>query len=337
MKYSAHDNDAISQASTWQAKLSSDFFNAEQQSEFDHWLTQSEENLNAWQEVNRFWLQLDGLSEENKNFLDDTLEETATVHVEIDIEPVASQIKATFLTGWNFSRLLTGLAASVLLMFSVFYTQMPQYFADYYTAPGELRTFVLRDGSQITMNSDTAISVDYTKGQRNIVLHQGEAYFVAADDSARPFVVQTSAGRVRALGTEFDIKARDEEIRVTVFEHSVRVLLNSGVVMNSLPQGQQLVFNETSFSSQNAANLLRTESWRKQRIIFQDKPLSEVVAELSYYRAGGIFILDSKTKVLSITGVFDTHDTNIALATIEQSLPVTVHKVTEKLVFISAK
>jgi len=62
-----------------------------------------------------------------------------------------------------------------------------------------------------------------------------------------------------------------------------------------------------------------------------------VMAELSHYRAGSIIILDSKTKVLSVTGVFDTQDTNIALATIEQSLPVSIYKITEKLVFISAK
>ncbi len=336
-----HDDDVLNQAAIWQARLSSDQLTTEQQSKFDIWLNHSEAHLYAWQEINTFWSQLECLSDVDISFIDDFAD---VIPLPIDnietpsIQPIHTQIKKTaFLTGRNFSRSLLGMAASMLLMFSVFYTHIPQYFADYHTAPGELRTLVLSDGSQIMLNSDTTLSVDFTQAQRNINLHQGEAYFAVAADNTRPFVVKTTAGQVRALGTEFDIKNRDERVLVTVFEHAVSVSLNTGEVMSHLPQGQQLGFTESSFSKPGAANLARTQSWRKQRIIFQDKPLAEVVAELSHYRAGSIIILDSKTKALSVTGVFDTKDTNIALATIEQTLPVTMTKITEKLVFISAQ
>lgn len=336
-----HENDAHTQAAVWQAKLSSDLLTTQQQEEFASWLTQSEENRRAWQELNAFWEQLDSLSAEDISFIDDfpeTSSNTLEAMQKIDLQPIDSQVKkSAFLNRHQLSRSLLGVAASVLLMFSLFYTQMPQYFADYHTAPGELRTLVLDDGSRIIMNSDTTVSLDYSAEQRSIVLHQGEAYFDVTADRSRPFVVTTSAGRVRALGTEFDIKNRNAKVAVTVFEHAVKVSLNNGKVMDSLPEGQQLVFTASAFTQPSAVNLSRTQSWRKQRIVFQDKPLAEVMAELSHYRAGTIIILDSEIKALSVSGVFATDDTNIALKTIEQSLPVTISKITEKLVLITAK
>ena len=341
MTQSTHENDATHQASLWQAKLASDLVTNEQQQEFEIWLTQSDENLAAWQTVNAFWNQLDNLSSDDIDFMipfDEAATEPSEQPDKLDFQPVQAQIKkSAFINKPVLPRALMAVAASVLLLFSVFFTQMPQYFADYHTAPGELRTLSLSDGSQIIMNSDTTLSIDYTQQQRNISLHKGEAYFSVAADSSRPFIVSTSTGKIRALGTEFDIKNRGNKTFVTVFEHAVQVSLANGSVIQSLAEGQQLSFSEQSFSKPSAVNLSRTQSWRKQRIVFQDKPLADVLAELSHYRAGRIIILDDKIKTLSVTGVFATDDTNIALQTIAQTLPVKVQKFTEKIVLISAK
>ena len=302
---------------------------------------QSEAHAQAWQEVNAFWQQLDGLSEEDMHFLADfpaSSEEESIVEKNA-FQPVHAQIKkSAFITQFKpIFKPMLGMAASLLLMFSLFYSLMPAYFADYQTATGALRTLALSDGSQIIMNSDTALSVNYTDNLRQITLYQGEAYFDVAADRARPFDVKTRAGNVRALGTEFDIKNRNEHVAITVFEHAVRVSLNNGDVVENLATGQQVVFTENSFSKTRDVSLSAVKSWLKQRLVFQDKPLSEVVSELNHYRAGTIIILGSKLKTLSVTGVFDTDNTNIALNTIEQSLPVSIHKVTENLVFISAQ
>jgi len=340
MQQSINENDVNAQAALWQAKLSSDLLTAEQEQAFSDWLAQSDEHAKAWQEVNAFWQQLDTLSEADIRFLEDlptSLEEGGVVEIN-DFQPVHAQIKKSALItqSQRVFKPLLGMAASLLLMFS-FYSLMPEYFADYHTAPGTLRTLVLADGSQVIMNSNTSLSVNYTDNKRQLVLYQGEAYFDVAADSERPFDVKTHAGSIRALGTEFDIKNRSEQVAVTVFEHAVRVSLNTGDVVESLSTGQQIVFTENSFSQPLDVSLSAVKLWRKQRLVFQDKPLSEVVSELSHYRSGAIIILDSKIKALSVTGVFDTDDTNIALNTIEQSLPVTIHKVTEKLVLISAQ
>jgi len=222
-------------------------------------------------------------------------------------------------------------------MASFIYGQAGFYFADYTTAPGQQRNIILADGSEIIMNTDTAISVDYSAQNRQITLHNGEAYFVVSPDAKRPFEVQTQSGQIRALGTEFNIKTRQKDVTVTVYQHAVRVTAENGKVIERLSEGQQVAFSDDTLNPVTSVNLQRGKAWRNQRMIFQDRPLAEVIEELNRYRSGRIIVINNAIKTLPVTGVFATDDTNIALKTIEQSLPITITKITEKLVLLSAK
>ena len=88
------------------------------------------------------------------------------------------------------------------------------------------------------MNTDTAVSVNYSAQQRQITLHDGEAYFVVAADANRPFQVQTDYGTVRALGMAFNIKIQQQQETVTVYQHAVKVTTEHGEVLETLPVGQ---------------------------------------------------------------------------------------------------
>lgn len=324
MPESSQQNKTATQAAYWQAQLSSDLVTEQHRCEFELWLDERPENKTAWQEVNAFWVGLDYLSE-------------------ADIVEVKSSRVIAFKTPGRirphprFARPALGIAASLLLIVSLIYTQAGFYFADYTTAPGKQRNVILADGSEIMMNTDTAISVDYSAQHRQITLHDGEAYFVVAPDANRPFEVQTHSGQVRALGTEFNIKTRQKDVMVTVYQHTVRVAAKNGKILESLPEGQQVAFSDDAVSAITSANLQRGQAWRKQRMVFQDRPLADVIAELNRYRSGRIIVLSNDIKTLPVTGVFATDDTNIALKTIEQSLPVTITKITEKLVLLTAK
>lgn len=323
MPESNRQNKTAMQAAYWQAQLSSDLVTEQQRREFEVWLNERPENKRAWQEINAFWLGLDSLTE-------------------ADITGAASGRVIAFKTsnsskpGLRFVRPL-GIAASLLLMASLMYTQAGFYFADYTTAPGKQRNVTLADGSEIIMNTDTAVSIDYSAQRRQITLHDGEAYFVVAPDAKRPFEVQTHSGQVRALGTEFNIKTRRKDVTVTVYQHSVRVTAENGKVLESLPEGRQVAFSDDALSAVTTANLQRGQAWKNQRMIFQDRPLAEVIEELNRYRSGKIMVMNDAIKALPVTGVFATDDTNVALLTIEQSLPISITKITEKLVLLSAK
>jgi transmembrane sensor len=158
-----------------------------------------------------------------------------------------------------------------------------------------------------------------------------------AADRKRPFVVETEAGQVQALGTAFDVKLQDGHVSVTVFEHAVKITNSDGQTEQKLAEGERLEFTRNRISEASPVNLQRAAAWHKQRMVFQDQPLATVVAELERYRPGKIFILNDAIKNLPITGVFGIADTDIALQAIAQSLPVEVRKISEHLVLLSAK
>jgi transmembrane sensor len=124
---------------------------------------------------------------------------------------------------------------------------------------------------------------------------------------------------------------------VTVFQHAVKITTQSGKILNQLNTGQHAAFTKNNLMPASTVDLQREAAWQKQRMVFKDRSLEDVAAELDRYRPGRIVIVDASIKNLRLTGVFGTGDTDIALRTIEQSLPVKVSKFTEKLVLLSAK
>jgi transmembrane sensor len=324
MPESNQPNITATQAAYWRAQLSSDLVTDQHRREFEIWLSERPENKAAWLEINAFWSGLDNLTE-------------ADVTGAKNSRVITVKTPGTIRPNFRFARPALAIAASLLLLVSIAYTQTGFYFADYTTAPGKQRNLILADGSTILMNTDTAISVNYSAQQQHIILHDGEAYFAVAADAKRPFQVQTDYGSVRALGTAFNIKIREQQETVTVYQHAVKVTTEHGEVLETLSEGQAVVFTETAIDPVKTGTLQRARAWRDQRMIFQDRSLAEVIAELNRYRSGRIIIMNNAIKKLPVTGVFDTVDTNVALKTIEQSLPINVTKITEKLVLLTAK
>ena len=90
------------------------------------------------------------------------------------------------------------------------------------TRKGETRQLALPDGSVVTLNTDSDISVRLSENLREVRLLRGEALFDVAPDKARPFVVLAGSTQARVLGTSFLVRALAEE--------PVQVLVREGVV-----------------------------------------------------------------------------------------------------------
>jgi len=93
----------------------------------------------------------------------------------------------------------------------------------YRTERGERATATLPDSSIVSLNHTSALTlVSITnEGNRRVTL-SGEAYFRVRKEP-RLFEVSTSSGRVRVLGTEFNVIARDDRMEVAVIRGSVAV------------------------------------------------------------------------------------------------------------------
>src|SRR5262249_12215346 len=71
----------------------------------------------------------------------------------------------------------------------------------YETALGERRGITLVDGSRISLDAASRLTVRYTEALRRLELERGQARFDVARDAARPFVVGARGRSVVATGT----------------------------------------------------------------------------------------------------------------------------------------
>jgi len=222
---------------------------------------------------------------------------------------------------------LGGLAASlaVAVLASEVLGPLSGFFADYASRRGERRDVSLPDGSIAFLNTATALSLSYTEGERRLTLNAGEAAFDVVGDAARPFVVEVAGGEIRALGTVFAVRLDDAAARVVVSEGAVRVRLDEGGPSTLLETGQQTTFGRgRQLAKPEPADLAAATAWRRGKLIFNRRPLVEVVSELDRYFLNRTVILDDGLKALQVTGVFELEEPEEIWRSLERGLQVEV-------------
>jgi transmembrane sensor len=202
----------------------------------------------------------------------------------------------------------------------------PHLFADYTTAVAEQRTIPLPDGSSAFLNGNTALSADFSGPSRELVLFKGQATFSVAPDPNRPFIVEANGGRARALGTVFDVDIRPADTFVTVVEGTVAVASGasaSNAVRVTADQRVRYVARRIPSAPEHVDANAET-AWRRGKLIFNNRALGDVVAEIERHRSGRILIASSRLSSLEVTGVFDISDPDAILHMIEETLPVQI-------------
>jgi transmembrane sensor len=187
-----------------------------------------------------------------------------------------------------------------------------------------LRT--LPDGSTVELNFGAEITLDFTPEKRGIRLLRGEALFVVAKNSARPFVVTAGTVEVRAVGTAFAVRHESKHVNVIVTAGRVAVdrveeMSASGAVSPIkaepvyLDVGRQvevpMVFVEMprlQIREVTTAELAAALAWRDKRIEFADTPLPDAVKLFNRHNRVQLSITNQALFRRSITGVFWTDD-----------------------------
>ena len=243
--------------------------------------------------------------------------------------PVRTHVKAGGRRRFLF---VTAAVAAVAAPAAVLLSR-PDLLADHATKVGERRKITLEDGSTVELAGSSSLSVDFSPAARRVVLHDGEAFFDVARDGARPFVVQAADGSSEARGTRFDVKRRGSEVTVAVVEHAVAVSSAGGRVV--VEQGQQVRYGGRGLGKAHEADLGQVEAWRRDRLVFHETPLAEVVADLERYRGGRIVMTDARLHGIPVTAVFDARQADEALDTIADSLSLRLRRLTGLLVILS--
>lgn len=196
------------------------------------------------------------------------------------------------------------------------------HFADIVTATGEIRETQLSDGSQLLLNTDSAVSLAFDDHQRRIILHHGQARFTVAPQQGRSFTVQVGDLDVVALGTQFDIyKKADDAIEIVVQQHQVMASLSNKeltpATSEKISEGQYLLYYPAQGLEKPREQISSTgTAWQQRQLVVDARPLSELIAELQRYRTGRIFLASSDIANLKVSGVFSLDKPDAVLDTV---------------------
>jgi transmembrane sensor len=200
--------------------------------------------------------------------------------------------------------------------------------ADYATAAGEQQTLTLPDGSELVLNTASAVNLRFDEGARRIHLAAGEilvATHPSAADKHRPLQVDTRAGVVKALGTRFSVRALSGgRYQAAVFDKQVEIESLGGTTQR-LRAGQQ-----TEFSAARIGPLAPAENsdalWTRGMLVAKRMRLADVLAELGRHHHG-ILRCDPAVAHLEVSGALSLTDTDAALALLEDKLPIRISRV----------
>jgi transmembrane sensor len=210
-----------------------------------------------------------------------------------------------------------------------------QLLADYRTGVGERRQFRLADGSSLLLNTDTSVNLRFDGRQRLLQLLHGEILVSTAGDSLqRPFKVLTRHAEVLALGTRFIVRAEEAGGEVAVLEKAVQVTAFGGGSSVRLEAGQSLGFSQGAVGAVRR-NDASVGAWQQGSIIAINRPLGELLAELSRYRPG-VVRCDPAIAQLKVSGAFPIDDTDLALSALESGFSLQVRRFSRYWVTVSA-
>jgi transmembrane sensor len=182
------------------------------------------------------------------------------------------------------------------------------------TAMGEIRQVPLADGSRLTLDELSRVSVQYETATRRVRLEFGEVLFEVAKDPKRPFVVQAGNIRVRAVGTAFVVRRHtDGDVEVTVSEGTVDIWRETS---GSEPAVRLAAGNRTLVTTKAVAvpvkltdaQLARAVAWSVKVIDLDGRTLGDAAAELNHYNSRTVVIADQRLAAQTVVGRFQATD-----------------------------
>ena len=177
----------------------------------------------------------------------------------------------------------------------------------YTTVVGEQHSSKLEDGSLVILNTDSKVKVRYTSSHRDLQLLQGEALFDVGGDARRPFVVEAGDVAVTALGTRFNVYRHDLITDISVAQGAVRISAGARASAR-VNAGEQARVDGGRITIRGNANIAAALAWRERKLIFEDRPLPEVVKELNRYNRGKVVLVGNAGEGKRVSATFENDD-----------------------------
>jgi transmembrane sensor len=285
------------QAAWWVMELHSPDRNAALEEKVRHWIAQDPRHAAAFELATEAWQQSGELP---ANLPGCTIGATA--------KRARPRVSAPALAGMA-ALCAAGIAAVYLLRDGTLVT-----------GPGEQRTVELTDGTQVSLNANSRVVIQYDDRVRKVALIRGEALFNVIKHQVRPFVVIIGDRKVIAMGTSFEVRREDpagSAFAVTLVEGRVAIepiswpdaLPSESLAgLKLLNPGERLRFDGKTTEKKDSPAIERVTAWQRGQLIFDDTSLSEAAAEFNRYGAHKLVIDGAELGKLRVGGVFKISD-----------------------------
>jgi transmembrane sensor len=214
-------------------------------------------------------------------------------------------------------------AAVFVISFGIYFLFFFSNAINIETSIAEKRMVLLPDASQVTLNAVSEITYnDKTWSEKRELTLDGEAFFVVAKGST--FDVNTSVGKVTVVGTQFNVKNREDLFEVNCFEG--QVTLTYGKNSWKVLPGNVYRISHGHVTSETVSNK-RKPLWMSNTSYFKKVPFYQVIQEIE--RQYNIEIsINSIDDELVFTGGFTHNNLHEALEAITKPLKLTYSMVT---------
>lgn len=312
-----------------------------EQDEFLQWLAADPRHGEALAREQRTWRELDGLAEWRP-------EHATEPNPDLLARPVGMGERGS---RRKFRLAPIGLAAAAAVALGIFVLRpgAPAPVAATAATPGAViasayEQRILEDGSLAELNRGAAIRVQFSAGERRVLLLRGEAHFTVKPQTGRPFVVEARGVEARALGTAFQVRLGDQAVEVLVTAGRVQVAppvsADSGVApsaqgetgMPVVAAGERIVvpLADAGPAPQavpvSADELARALAWQPKLLEFSAAPLEQVLAEFNHRNAVQLVLADPALARLPIVASFRSDNVEGFVRLLEVTANVTAER-----------
>ncbi|MEI2417304.1 DUF4880 domain-containing protein [Orrella sp. JC864] len=264
-------------AHAWAVKLKTGTPTAAQVAAFKRWRDSSPEHARAWSMAAHDWLAVDEAAR-------DFQAECALVR------PARGPTRAGRRAFLGAALAGGGALAAAGLAYPVMglWPSWKELGADYRTGTGEQRLVRLHEAIELALNTQTSIAVSEQAGTARITLIAGEAAVMAGHASC-----EIVAAGASLLVQDADVEMRClDGVRVSVVCRRGAAQLRHPAREAIVVAGQQLLYDREQVGTPGRAQASRS-AWRDGMVVFDDMPLTEVVAEINRYRPGRVVLVGS--------------------------------------------
>ncbi|MFD0998956.1 FecR family protein [Ohtaekwangia kribbensis] len=227
-------------------------------------------------------------------------------------------------------------AIAAMMVLAAIYVLWPAQQADvtYRTAFGEIKEFILPDGSRVALNANSQLvyNTNWTGTKRKVFL-TGEAFFdVVHTGDNKEFIVETFEDfSVQVLGTEFNVNTRKGN--TAVYLQSGRIELQTAKENVILKPGDLAVIKDTNPVWFNRdAKAENTLAWKNNLFIYNDTPLSGIIQDIEDNFGVQVHVTESALMDKRVTAKISRKNVDVLLQVLGEILDVQIEQNKKQIV-----